>query len=713
MAKFLSNRFYITELAEASPESFLNFIEKLPEEMLSEIFKPRKSIICPNIYYLEILYAIEMLAWNKEYLSRATELLLRFFEYENRSNWVNRPSNSLYGIYRLIWPQTHVSFEKRLAVLKSKSSKHKSEIYTLCKSICESLRGEIIPRQHHYYRWQTLPTVSDTPNIKFRELNKIVELMLECCDYSVKQINDLITLSFNVLMSPYRSLIINSLEPHLSQLDDKQKVIDILNDNIRHSTLQKTDLKLYQCLLKKIQPKDLLHKHAWLFESFYVEIPTKTLRDYKKCHQDLLEARTYAIREIIESCGKNAIWDFINIVKCPESISESLVFLYGEDFLHEICQKYKHGEINEDFFRLYLYELCRKDINKYQVLAQHLFESDKDLAILLFAPGYIKELAELAAKFGDSTEHNYWEHVKVIPFTLKNADEIVYKLINANRCSDAIQVIYYNRKNLSMTDLEISQLIYDYVIKDPKQNIERDLHYIAELLETLDKSEDRRVIDLLITIEFCLYDKMIDNKNMSKSRLIKELTHNPDLMMEVIKFAYKPDDSEDREFKLENPACSEIAGNILCFGCSLVPRDNNGNIDELHLYPYIKELRSLAKEKKRTKATDRVIGFILGDIPLDDKYPPEYLCEIVKNLDNDIVDQSIQIRILQSRGITSRLCNEGGDQERELVSKFTKYKEQTELLYSRMAKIFSEIIEYYKNEAERMDENAEIYDLEY
>ena len=86
-------------------------------------------------------------------------------------------------------------------------------------------------------------------------------------------------------------------------------------------------------------------------------------------------------------------------------------------------------------------------------------------------------------------------------------------------------------------------------------------------------------------------------------------------------------DSEDREFKLENPACSEIAGNILCFGCSLVPRDNNGNIDELHLYPYIKELRSLAKEEKRTKATDRVIGFILGDIPLDDKYPPEYLCE--------------------------------------------------------------------------------------
>ena len=717
LAKFLSNRFCITKLAEASPESFLNFIEKLPEEMLSEIFKPRESIICPNIYYLEILYAIEMLAWDKEYLNRATELLLRFSEYENKSNWTNRPSNSLYGIYRLIAPQTYVSFEDRLAVLKSKKTKYSRTIYELCKSICESLRfGELL-RSHHYYRWKQLDNtlfVKSKNILSKAELDKIVELMLESCSYSTEQICDLITLSFNLGTSSYCSLIINSIEPHLEQLDEKQTVIDILKDNIRHQkihhTLQEKDLKLYQDLFDKIKPKDLLHKHAYLFESYYVEIPT----DYKKCFQDLIEARTYAIKEIVKLCGKDAIWDFINMVKYPESISESLVSLYGNDLINELCQKYKSKEIDEDFTRSYLYELCRKDVKKYQLLAKNIFESDKELKIVLFAPGYVKELAEIVENSDDSTKLSYWSSVKVGFTIFENVSEIVRELVKVNRYSDAIQVIWYNRKKISMTDLEISQVIYGYATKDIKRNMGADPYCIVELLENLDKSEDSEVINLIITIEFLLY-KIIEHqyKNITKSRFIKGLTHDPNLMMKLIELVYRPDDDKGRKSKPENHTLGKIAFYILHFGCSLVPRDNDGYVDESYLPRYIEKLRSLAKEKKRINSTDRVIGFILGDIPRDDKYPPNYLCEIVDELDNDVVDRSIRIRILQSRGVTSRLCNEGGDQEREVAAQFEKYKEKVELLHRRMANIFSEIIEDYKNEAEAMDENAKIYDLEY
>ena len=697
LAKFLSNKLYIPELAKASPKSFLNFIKNLPEEMLQAIFECQKFDM--PIYYLEVLNTLESLAWDREHLNRVTELLLRFSEYKNESNWKNRPLNSLLSIYRLFEPQTKVSFEDRLAVLESKYSRHKSAIYRLCKSICQSLCEEIWP--YH-------------ANLGYlRELKKIVELMLKCCDYSAEEINDLITLSLNIFMSSCRSLIINSLKPHLAQLDEKQNVIDGLKHLLRQQQVsQRTDLKPYQDLLNEFELKDPLHRNTWLFTSFHLSLPDQTNPYCDKAHQDLLEVRKGAISKITKSCGNEAIWDFIKIVKDPASVAESLVSLYGSDLINDVCQKYKSKEINENFTKPYLSQLCRKDVKRYQMLAKDIFESDKDLGIVLWAPDYVKELAELAANFGDSVKRSYWSSLNAICcFANENAAEIARELINVGRYHDAVQVIYLNKN--ATTDLEIAQILYDCAQEAVKQNLQLDSHIIVELVEDLDRSEDPEVIRLVKDIEFLLYDKLWAFMHITKSRFIKAVTLEPDSMMKLIELVYRPDDDKDQQSKPENLAFVKIAFYILHSACRLVPRDNDGNIDETCLYRYIEKLRSLAKEKKRINATDRVVGFILGDIPLNDKYPPKYLCEIVGDLDSDIINKAIQTRILQNCRVFAHLCNEGGDQERGLAAKFEEYKEKVELLYPRMADIFSAIIEDYKNEAERRDEDAEIYDLEY
>ena len=112
LARFLSNRRYLEILAEASPQIFLGFMEKLPENVAVEIFTPRKKKISltDNIYYAETLCSLEMLAWNEEYLNRVTKLLLRYSKYKNESNYVNKPINSLLNIYRLYQPQTYANF---------------------------------------------------------------------------------------------------------------------------------------------------------------------------------------------------------------------------------------------------------------------------------------------------------------------------------------------------------------------------------------------------------------------------------------------------------------------------------------------------------------------------------------------------------------------------------------------------------------------------
>ncbi len=709
LTRFLSNRQYLANFAEATPKLFLNFVEKFPEEITSEIFTSKAERFPSNIYYIELLSALEIFAWDKQYLNRVTELLLRFSKYENHSNWINKPINSLYNIYRFFAPQTEVGFEDRMQILRIKSQKYKANIYELCKIICESLSGFATFGQNSYPRQKIPPKIEHPANdFSLRHLDSIVSLMLKCCDYSEKQISDLLKLSFNIYIPKCRISIINAVSPYLAKIDNR-KIIDDLRKNIReHQAHQNTEwslsaaeLKPYMELVDKFESNDIMTRNAWLFESGIVQLP---FQDIDKYQEKLLEARNYVINEIVNSLGKNSLWDFIKITKYPESISKSLVSLYDSEFIDEICRKYKSNEISKSFACSYLRELCFKNVQEYQKLVKNIFESDNSLEILLLAAGYIKELAEIAANCGASVKSNYWKSVSVDYIAMKNPEEVVKELIKAKRYSSAIHVTFQHAKTIQMKDVEIARIIYDYANKETERDLQSDPYFIAKLLKNLDESENTEVINLLVIAEFLLYEQLNHLMDMQKLRLIKELTHNPERMMDFIKLAYKPDSPTSKT--------SLQAFNILNFGCRLTPLDENGKIDESFLPLYINELCSLAEKMGLEKETNFIIGFILGDIPLDDNFPPEYLCKIVENLDSDFVDQHIKSRLFFRRGVTSRLCNEGGDQERLLVSKLQKYKEKSELLYPRMSRILDDIIREYSDDAIQMDHRAQIYDLE-
>lgn len=734
LSRYLSNRHYLTALAEASPSCFIGFMEKIPKEVLDVIFIPRKlahSFFGWEISYTEVLFAIEMLAWEEEYLNRVTKLLFCYAEYENESNYANKPMNSLYNIYRLFLPQTYVAFEDRMTLLRAYSSKYKETVFKLCIKMCESLNGGAF-EPNQYFKWRMFGKI-ETPKyfnqITIDELNEVVAIMLQCCSYSAEKITKLLTLSSNKNMGVCRDLIIDAVREHLVDLDDKQSVADALRKDItRHMSchgakwsLSEVELKPYKDILDEITPKDALKGQAWLFEDFYVQLPQvrEKKRNYEKERQELLDIRNKVILEIVEAQGTDGIWTFVNIVKRPESLSESLVSIYGSELFDDVCQKYKSKEISESFARSYFSVLCYSNKVEYQKLVKHTLEKDQDLLVLLYAPRYIKGLADIAASFGDSIKRIYWEWVDVCYIEMSDAAEVIRELIKVARYSDAINVIYHNRTSIQMSDAEIVQVIYRYITCGVKDISQMDPYYLSSLLEDLDKSEDPEVIKTLIIVEFLLYQVIEHEMNMKNSRFVKEITRDPGLMIQLVEMAFVPDDGVveqlDDDVAMGNrQMMAKNAFHIFYFGCRMVPGlDDNGNLDETCLTSYIDQLYELAKEKKRTKVIDSIVGNMLGDIPRNDTYPPKALCETVEKLNSDVVDNHIRMRIYNSRGITSRSYNEGGGQERFLVSRLEQYKEKTRLLYPRMTKVFDDLIKEYNNEAVRTDDEAFIADLEY
>ena len=729
-SRFLSNKQYLTDLAEASPKEFLNFIEKVPTDILDVVFSPyqsKYSISGWEIEYTEILFALEMLAWDENHLNRVTNLLLKYSEYANESNYANRPINSLYNIYRFYLPQTYLTYKDRMTLLRAFSSKYKETIFRLCIRMCESLNGGAL-EPNQYYRWRMFGKIEAPKYIKpitIDELNVVVTLMLECCSYSAESITELLVLSSNKNMWGSRNLIIDTVRENIICCDDKQIVADTLRKNITHHlsyqeaqwALSEAELEPYQNLLNELEPKDVLHKNAWLFESIYVQLPHdwKNGFDFEKNRKELLEIRTNALREIIASQGKEGIWNFVDLVKCQESLAESLVSIYGRELYDDVCQKYKSKEISESFARSYFSVLCYSDTIEYQKLAKRTLGKDKDLLVLLCAPRYIKGLADVATSFGDSIKQKYWESVEVGYIEMSDAVEVIHELVKVARYYDAIHVIYHHRTNIQISDVEIVKVIYGCITYDVKMTSQMDHFYLSTLLTELDKSENPEVIKTLIVVEFLLYRVLEHQMDVSQLRFTKELSRDPELMIQLVELAYRPDDGKVEQ--LENDGnkrlLSENAFHILYFGRPIVLFNNeDGAFDGERMRQYIESLYRLAKERKRVRTIDYVVGDILGDIPRDENYPPQALCELVEELGNDVVDQHISTRIHNSRGITSRAYNEGGNQERSIVSKFEKYREKTKLLYPRMTKIFDDLIKEYKNEAYHLDDEAKIADLE-
>lgn len=215
LQRFLSNRMYFTLLAEVSPEAFLEFLEEIGKDIYDVVFTPQKSSVGLtgwNIYYTEILFALEMLAWDEDYIYRATSLLLRFSTYKNESNYANKPANSLAEIFRFQWPQTFAKFENRIEVLTSLSASFKSQICELCFRILDGL-GSRTFSQTQFYKWRHFSDLSSPKyvSVPVDNLEAVTKLLLNCTTFSEDDICKLLKLSTNKWMSCCRTDILDAI----------------------------------------------------------------------------------------------------------------------------------------------------------------------------------------------------------------------------------------------------------------------------------------------------------------------------------------------------------------------------------------------------------------------------------------------------------------------------------------------------------------------
>ncbi len=732
LQRFLSNRLYFTLLAEASPDAFLDFLEGIGTDIYDVVFTPQKTNIGLtgwNIYYSEILWTLEMLAWDEDYIFRTTSLLLRFSTYKNESNYCNKPINSLVEIFRFHLPQTFAKFEDKIEVLTSLSSSFKSQICGLCFQILDSL-GPGAFTQTHFFKWRHFNDLSSPKYIPVPQANveAITRLLLNCTDFSENDVCKLLKLSTNKWMNCCRTDILDAITDIKESFYENDAVEHVLRDELTHHlsfpdaawALSERELEQYQKLLSDIVSDNVVMKYRWMFDDMFLRLPQKREMDFKKEVQMELEVRNKAVNEILAERGKDGLWELVSVSKCPSSVVNSMIQLYGDSLLEDVCKKYCEKLVDHTFLQSFFRNLFYNngEDNFVKIVNNVKSYGNNCLSVCLYAPGYNERLAAIATDFGEKIETLYWQNVKASDVKTTNLVYIIEKLVWVNRYDEALELIYHNKESDQLTDIVKVNVIQGLLFKSQRDTIQSmDWFFLDSVLEDLDKSEEPAIVQPLIQIEFFAYQALEHHRNIKELRLIKELMSNPELLVELMVIAFRPDDGEVMEETDLNQNSKEVmvrcAFNILyCLPCC-PGVDTQGNVDSSALRTYIFRLYELSVERHRSQVVDMVVGSLLGNLPRNETYPQPILGEIVEELKSDTVDKHIRIKIFNSRGVTTRGFTEGGDQERSLVALFKKYRDKVKFSYPRLAKIYTQLMQEYERDASREDCVAQLEDFDY
>lgn len=205
-------------LAEAEPSEFLGAVEKamrLKPCPFDELFSQEGNGITGGNYLTGLLWALEGLAWDEQYLVRVCAALAELASHDPGGRWVNRPSNSLITILLPWLPQTLASFEKR-----------KVAVQTILKEwpdIAWNLIIQLLPNQRqvssgsHKPRWRkTIPDDRGkgvTHQEYWQEVSFYAELAVNAAEQDTVRLSTLIDHFDNL---PHPLLINFSKLSHLS-----------------------------------------------------------------------------------------------------------------------------------------------------------------------------------------------------------------------------------------------------------------------------------------------------------------------------------------------------------------------------------------------------------------------------------------------------------------------------------------------------------------
>jgi hypothetical protein len=676
--------------AEAAPNEFLAILEedlKTLEPQIYALMAPAGSGIFGGCPRTGLLWALENLAWKPEQLLRVSFVLAKLADRKIDDNWVNKPDNSLFSIFRSWMPQTAASLDERKAALEVLTKRFPSIGWQLC--LHQFNRDSQIGHHNHRPRWRSDASGVGQPSTQehYPFARKAFDLALAWPNHTDETLGDLVE-SLQNLHEEDQLKVWDLVDAWIETEDDDQRRAK-LRERIRRFAFTRRGkrrklkdetrdraFKAYTLLT----PRDLVMRHQWLFEKMWVDESTEEFEDenfdYQKREEKIRRLRIDALREIWAAQKFDGILSLLKVSGAASAIGWHLAdgvlkeqgaidFLQQSIAVEDQTMLLKIDDMLSGFLRKLDGE-SRKPIVSSMIGSLPPAKIIRLFKCLPFEKDTWQQLEALGPELADS----YWQ--EVYPGWIGREDSeinyVIDKLLDVKRPRAAFQSAHFSFEEVETSRLK--RLLHEVATcnAEPAGLYRLDPHNISSALEIL-QQRPGVTEEEMAAVEF-KYIQALDYTEHGIPNLQRQLAKSPSLFMQIIALTYKrSDDGEDPPewglSKLEHNEALFSAAYAALSRMKYIPgRDKKGKIDIEKLKTWVTELRSLCLKHARAKIGDQTIGQILATAPVgeDGVWPSEPVRAVLEEIASQDIAAGMGIGVYNLRGMHTR--EEGGKQER-------------------------------------------------
>lgn len=730
-----------TLIAEAAPDAFLDAVEKGSvgdESALLGLFKSEGDTIFGNCNHSGLLWGLEIISWNKQYLARVSKCLARLSEIDPGGRWSNRPFNSLVDIYLGWLNNTSATHDERLQVIqKVIVPQYPIIAWRLMTSLLLNKNTTSSGvRKPQYREWCNKIERSPTNIEYYKYVEGIVNTMLEEVEKNnYERICDLID-NFHSYTKDQQNIVIEKLlQINKDEIyyENRKEILKILRNTLaKHREFPDSDWSWPEKLLNQLEDvynylqfDDVIERNVFLFNENMpdlVDSLNKKEFDYREREELILQKRLTAFCSIYQENGIEGVKELLNKCLMPNLVGSIAYMSSLSEVMQPLAINWLEEEDNlkkQEFSNGYLTTLATQNFENGNIL----FTSNKDWGLqkkvkMLLCMPLNSTTLKLVDELPDNGKSLFWtrlNHYRMEENILPHVAEQLFKYDRPIAALEVFANLIYKREDISYLNPILLAEILIKIATDPKdiekipiQNVQHDIYEAIKFLQDSVEIPEQ----VIQQIEW-LYLGMVRYNDFSPRYLIKNITKDPAFFTQLIIWVFKRND-ESKDPKEDLPVDvvkqrAELSWELLD-SVSVLPGQNGNEIDSELLNQWVYHSREILKKVDRQSTGDSLIGKFLSRSPVgkDGIWPHESVREVIERVNSDEIDEGIKIGVLNSRGVTSRQVYAGGEQERILAREYYDKAEVIQLISPRTASILHSIAKSYESYADRQDMLVEL-----
>ncbi len=718
-------------LAEAAPDEFLNAVDSGvtgDQPFLLGLFRDKDADLFSSAPHTGLLFALEALAWSRDYLARTATALARLASIDPGGSWANRPLASLRSVFLLWSPQTTGTLAERFAAIDLIRQREPDIAWKVMRSILPQHMDSSHPTARPRWReWGFTKDVRITAIEQAQGIHELVGRMLHDVGIDGTRWSDLIE-SLSQLPRDQYDAVVTKLEClELQQLSTTDAAVlwnalrTLVSRHRSHAdadwAFPKSEVDRLAGALARLEPQDPLLRCVWLF-SDNPALPEGCEEDWHEYQRLIAERQCDAVEILHRQRNLSFVSELVQKCDRPGLIGAALARsscsdVVADDLLREyLCAaEQRHRQFVAGFIDTKVH-IAGIPWAQQKLAAMLPAWSPTERAMFCACLSFEASTWALVEAMDETTISEYWRTVS--PFYVKpeGVEVAAQRLLDHARPTVAADLLQHHLRKASVSVALVASVLEGLVggLADAGEQRHLSAYDLSDLLTYVSASneiEETRIAKL----EWAFLPA-IGRHHYKPKILLQEMARSPEFFAQVIALVYRAEGEETRESSNDDKARWERAYELLqSWRWRPLPGNpESAEIDPTALREWVLKARELLRTQGRLAIGDNTIGEILSGAGggEDGVWPHPTVRDLVEELASQEFEQGLMIGVLNSGGLSWRNPNEGGTQERRTAAQYDRFAGTVNAKWPRTAAMLRGIRDHYLASADCEDQRAEI-----